>query len=228
MKRSPFIFLAVFFASALTAFSQGSYLKRGQYGLGLSGVYVSNSEVSGFSGTAGVSLGGLFDLTFSTGRATYDIAEFSSLKSTTFAPGITAYVIKQEATKSPVTLSISAGYAKDEYSSPDLDEGALTMRTKSVIVGAAVHRDVRLFRAAYLQPYAGLSYTDTKMELANAAGLTFSSRDNQFTFEFGVPFVYELFSDVAMVVAQPSLGFDKNITFAVSVGLVFALPQPKK
>jgi hypothetical protein len=228
MKRSPFIFLAVFFVSALTAFPQGSYLKRGQYGLGLSGVYVSNSDVSGFSGTAGISLGGLFDLTFSTGRATYAIAEFSSLKSTTFAPGITAYVVKQEASKSPVTLSISAGYAMDDFSSPDLDEGALTMRSKSFIVGAAVYRDVRLFRAAYLQPYAGLTYTDTTSKLSNAAGVTFRSTDNQLTFEFGLPFVYELFSDVTMVVVQPSLGFDKNITFAFSVGLVFALPQPKK
>lgn len=227
MKRSPFVFLAVFFASALTAFPQGSYLKKGQYGLGLSGAYVSNSDVSGFSGTAGIALGGFLDLTFSTGRATYSIPEFSSLKSTTFAPGITAYVIKQNSSKSPVTLSISAGYANDDFSSPDLDEGALTMRSKSFIVGVAVHRDVPLFRAAWLQPYAGLTYTDTTMKLANAQGQAVRSTDNQLTFGFGLPFVYELFSGVAMVVAQPSLGFDKNITFAFSVGLIFALTKPR-
>jgi hypothetical protein len=227
MKRSLPVFLGVFFVSALAAFPQGSYLKKGQYGFGLSGAYATNSGASGFSGTAGVALSAFLDLTFSTGRVTYDTPDFSSLKSTTFSPLITAYVIKQNSSNSPVTVSISAGYARDNYSSPDLDEGALKMWADSILLGAAVHRDVRLFGDAYLQPFAGLGYTDTALRLAGAGGQTLRANDSAVTFELGLPLVYG-FSDRTMLVIEPSLGFNKDATtFAISVGFVYVLPKSK-
>jgi hypothetical protein len=224
MKKVPAAFLATFFAACLAAFPQGSVLKRGQYGLGLSGAYATNSGASGFSGTADVGLGGVFDLTFAAGRAKYDpdASEFADLKTTSFGPEFRAHVIKQNSSRSPISLAVSIGYTRDNFSSPDLDANDLRMWANTFYVGGTVYRDVRLSRRAYLQPYAGITYVNTSFKVSEA-GLTLSNEDNMAALSLGLPLVYS-FSEKTLFILQPGLTFDKDTTtFAVSAGLVIVL-----
>jgi hypothetical protein len=228
MKKAPAVFFALFFFGRLAAFPQSSVLKRGQYGLGLSGAFATNSGAAGFTGMAGVGLGGIFDLSFSAGHAKYKpgASEFSDLKTTSYGPELQAHVIKQNSSRAPVSLAISIGYARDHFSSPDLDTEQLRMWANTFYVGATVYRDIRLSRSAYLQPSAGVTYVNTSFKVSDAAGLTLSNEDNMAAFSFSLPLVYRL-SELTMLVVQPGLTFDKDTTtFAVSVGLVRALKRP--
>jgi hypothetical protein len=222
MKKASAVFFALFFLGRLAALPQSGVLKRGQYGLGLSGAYATNSGASGFTGTAGVALGGIFDLSFSAGQAKYKpgASEFSDLKTTSYGPELQAHVIKQNSSRAPLSLALSIGYTRDHFSSPDLDTEQLRMWANTFYVGATVYRDVRLSRSAYLQPYAGITYVNTSFKIGDAAGLTLSNEDNMAAFSLGLPLVYSL-SEMTLLVVQPGLTFDKDTTtFAVSIGLV--------
>ncbi|MGZ5497980.1 MAG: hypothetical protein ACXWHI_04600 [Candidatus Aminicenantales bacterium] len=228
MKRSLTVACALFFLSALLAFPQSSFLKRGQSGFGLSGTYATSSGASGWSGTAAVGLGGVFDLSLSVGQASYDPVSsgFNDLASTSIMPEITAHVIKQNSSRSPVSLSISAGFARDNYSSPDLDAESFTMWANTILVGGTVYRDVPVVAGLYLQPYAGVGYASTTLKIRNADGLTISGKHNLASFGIGLPVVYGV-SGRALLVLRPGLTFDKdNTTFAISLGLVVALNKP--
>jgi hypothetical protein len=233
MKRSlanPALFLPVLVAlTSAVAFPQSSILKKGQSGLGLTGAYAANSGVSGLMGTAGVSLGGIFDVSFSLAGAKFKPGqnEFSDLRSTALSPQFTAHVIKQNSSRSPVSVAVSIGYARDNYRSPDLAAAELNAYANSFAVGGTVYRDVRLSGRLYLQPYAGLTHTSSTLKITDAIGITLSSHDTLVSFRTGLPVVYGL-SEKAWIVVEPGLTFDKDhTTFAVSAGLVLALNRPK-
>jgi len=224
MKRASAVFTALFLLSAPAAFSQGNFLKRGQYGLGLSGAYVTNSSASGYSGTLGVTLGGIFDLSFGAGHAVFDSAEFGDLTSNSLGPELRAHVIKQNSSKSPVSLSLSLGFAKDDFASPELEPAGFgAMWTNSFILGATVYRDIPLSGKLYVQPYVGVSHTSSTFKVTVlSTGVTWSDKDGQAAFLIGLPVVYG-FSERTLLVLQPGLTFNKDATtFAVSLGLVYA------
>ena len=179
MKRASAVFTALFLLSASAAFSQGNFLKKGQYGLGLSGAYATNSSASGYSGTVGVALGGIFDLSFGAGHAAFDTSEYGDLTSNSLAPELRAHVIKQNSSKSPVSLSLSIGYAKDDFASPELEPAGIgAMWMNSFILGATVYRDVPLSGKLYLQPYVGVSHTSSTFKLTViSTGVTWSDKD---------------------------------------------------
>lgn len=233
MKRSVsmgILSFVIVMGGAAAARAQSSYLKRGQYGIGLSGVYATNSGASGFSGTAGVGLAGIFDLSLSLGGAKYEPGslQLPSLKATSIATGLRAHVIKQNSSRSPVSLAVAVGYARDNFRSPDLAAAGLDMWANTVEVGGTVYRDVRLARRAYLQPFAGISYEATTLKLQNAAGLTVSSKDDLASINAGLPLVYDL-SQRALVVVEPALRVNRDTTtFSVSAGLVLRLSSPTR
>lgn len=226
-SRSSAAFAGLFFLSALAAFPQGSFLKKGQYGLGLTGAFSSNSAVHGFSGALGVGLGGIFDLSIAAGHGTYDDpGEFSELSTTTLAPQLTAHVIKQNSSKSPVSVSISVGYARDNFGSPDLDIVDYKMWANTFLIGGTVYRDVRISDAAYLQPYVGIGYSGTTLKISDPSHYTISADDTLVSLGIGLPVVYGL-GPKALLVVQPGLTFDMeqggHTTFALSAGLVYLL-----
>lgn len=228
MKRSLSVSCALFFLSALAAFPQSSFLKKGQSGFGLSGAFATSSGASGWSGTAAAGLGGVYDLSLSVGRPSYDplSSGFNDLTSTSIMPEITAHVIKQNSSRSPVSLSISAGYARDNYSSPDLDVEGFTMWADTILVGGTVYRDVPVAAGLILQPYAGVGYAGTSLKIRNADGLTISGKHDLASFGIGLPIAYGV-SEKTLIVLRPGLTFDKdNTTFAISLGLVVALNKP--
>jgi len=228
VKRTVPAFFAIFFLAALAAYPQSSFLKTGQTGLGISGAFTANPNVSGFSGRAGIALYGIFDLSVSEGRNAYDPVLFGDLKATSTVPEIRAYLAKQNSSKSPVTASISVGYASDKFSSPDFVPDGIVMRGNSMLFSGTISRDVLLSRKAYVQPYAGIGYTSTTVKATNSRGVTlvFTS-DILISLNLGVPLVYGL-SDRTMVVLQPSLSLDKNdVTFAISLGLIAALTKAR-
>jgi hypothetical protein len=227
MNKAPAASLGLFLASCLAAFPQSSVLKRGQYGLGLSAAYATNSGASGFSGAAGAGLGGIFDVSFSAGRATYEpeASEFADLKATSFGPEFRAHVIKQNSSRAPISLALSIGYTRDDFSSPDLDANELRMWANTFSVGGTVYRDVRLSRRAYLQPYAGLAYVNTRFKVSEA-GVPYSNEGGMAAFSLGLPLVYSV-SEKTLFIVQPGLAFNKDTTtFAVSAGLVVVLDKP--
>ena len=229
MKRSLRAFCGLFLLSALVAFPQSSFLKKGQSGFGLFGAHATNSGASEWSGTVAVGLGGVYDLSLSVGRFSYDPVSsgFNDLASTSIRPEITAHVIKQNSSKSPVSLSISAGYARDHYSSPDLDVENFIMWADTILVGGKVYRDIPVVAGLYLQPYGALGYTSTSLKIRNADGLTVSGKHDLASFGFGLPIVYGV-SGKTLIVLQPGLTFDDdNVTFAISLGLVVVLSKPR-
>jgi hypothetical protein len=227
MRKAPAVFVALFCVSTLTVFAQGNFLKRGQSGLGLSGAFITNSDAAGFTGTAVVALGGFFDLGFGVGRAAYDASqELADLKATTLSPELRAHLIKQNSSKSPVSLTVSFGHSRDNFSSPDLDAVGYTFKANSLILGATLYRDVRLFRRVMVQPAVGLTHTSTTFKLINDLGQSLSDKDTLVSFQLGLPFVYEC-SWRTLVVIQPGLTLNKDqTTFAVSVGLVYVFNKP--
>lgn len=228
MKRTLSVFCTLFFVSALVAFPQSSFLKKGQSGIGLFGATANNNDASGWSGTAAVGLGGVYDLSLSVGRLSYDPVSsgFNDLTSTSIMPEITAHVLKQNSSKAPVSLSISAGYARDNYSSPDLDVENFVMWANTILVGGKVYRDIPVVAGLSLQPYAGLGYASTSLKIRNADGLTVSGKHNLTSLGFGLPVVYGV-SEKTLIVLQPGVTFDDdNVTFAISLGLVVALNKP--
>jgi hypothetical protein len=215
--------------SAVAAFPQGNFLKKGQYGLGLSGAFVTNSDATGLVGTPSVALGGLFDIAFGVGRATYeDAPDLTDLRATSLSPELRAHIIKQNSSKSPVSVSVSVGHSRDNFSSPDLDAAGLRFKANSLNLGATVARDVRLWGQAFLQPYAGLGHTSTTFKLTNELGQTLSDKDGIATFSFGLPFVYA-FSPKALIVLQPGLILNKDATtFSATLGFVYVLNGPSE
>jgi hypothetical protein len=229
MKKMPLAFFSLFVLSAMFAFPQGSFLKPGQHGLGVSGALSTNSDFSGVSGTFTYTAAGIFDFSFSLGHAAYGASSsVADLKANSYVPEIRAYVLKQNSGRSPVTLSVSLGWVRNNYSSPDLDEGSLEMWDKSLLLGAAVHRDVPLFKKAYIQPFVGVTHASTKLTVTDTTtGLASATTDAMLALNLGVPLVYGL-SDKAMLIVQPGVSFDKNnTTFSISAGLVYALSKPK-
>ncbi|MBN2266026.1 MAG: hypothetical protein JW775_09455 [Candidatus Aminicenantes bacterium] len=218
--------LAVIFASLVlavgTAFPQGNFLKRDQYAFGLSGAYATNAGARGLSGTAGIALGGVFDLVLSAGRATYDSSEFADLEGTSLVGLLRGHVIKQNASRSPVSLAVSVGYGRDSFSTPTLGAINVTMYSKTLLVGGTVYRDVPLFARAYIQPSAGLGYTNTTLKFRDeTSGLVLETTDGMLSYEFSLPIVYA-FSGRALFVVQPGLSLNKDTTtFSISAGLVF-------
>lgn len=227
MKKNPLVFIALFGLSALAAFAQGNFLKKGQYGVGLNGALIFNQDASGFMGTAVVSLGGIFDLSFGAGRAAYDDAqELADLTATTLSPELRAHVIKQNSSRSPLSLSLSVGHSRDNFSSPDLDAVGYTFKANSLVIGATAYRDVRLSRRVLVQPSVGLTHTSTTFKLTDTIGQTLSDKDGVASFLFGLPLVYEA-SQRTLVFAQPGLTLNKDQpTFSVSVGLVHVFNKP--
>jgi hypothetical protein len=227
MKKNPAVFFVLFFVSVLAAFPQGRFLRRGQTGIGLAGAYVASSDANGFTGTAGVALGGMFDFSLGVGHAAISGTELADLEATSLEPELTIHIVKQNSSNSPVSLSFSVGYAQDKYSSPDLDAVGFTMRAGSFMLGAAVYRDVPLGRRLYLQPFAGSSFAGTKLKITNDLGETRSGKEDVWSFSAGLPVVYG-FSDRTLLVLEPSLVTNKNATtFAASLSLVYVLKTGK-
>ncbi len=229
MKKTatPAAFAGLFFLCALAAFPQSGFLQKGQYAVGLTGAYATNNAAHGFTGAFGFGLGGIFDLSMSAGRVTYDDAgEFSELAATSWSPQLAAHIIKQNSSKSPISVSVAVGYVRDNFSSPDLDAIDFTMWANTVTFGATVYRDVRLSGAAYLQPYAGIGYASTSLKIADPASYTVSADDSVVTLGLGAPVVYRL-APQALLVVQPgvSLELEKGgrATFAISAGLVYII-----
>jgi len=165
-------------------------------------------------------------LAFSMGRVTYkpgSSLDFLDLKATSYVPEIRGHIIKQNSSDSPVSVTVSAGYARDNFSSPDLDLEGLEMWANSLLLGATVYRDVPLLKGFYLQPSAGISYTSTSVKFRDENGATLSGDDSLVSFGLGLPLVYAV-SEKAFLVAVPLLTLDKdNTTFGISVGLVYVL-----
>ncbi|HOW86240.1 MAG TPA: hypothetical protein P5119_09615 [Candidatus Aminicenantes bacterium] len=227
MIKASAAFAGLFLLSALAAFPQSGFLKKGQYGFSLTGAYASNSAAHGLSGTVGVGLGGIFDLSFAAGHVTYDdTGEFTELTAASLSPQLTAHVIKQNSSRSPVSVSITVGYARDSFASPDLDLIDYKMWANTLMIGGTVYRDVRLSGAAYLQPYAGLVYSSTSLKISDPSSYTLSADDSLVSLGLGLPVVYAL-GPKALLVIQPGLTFELEkggrTTFALSAGLVYII-----
>jgi hypothetical protein len=227
MKKAPAAFLAVFFIPVVAGFPQSSFLKKGQSGIGLTGAYVTSSSATGFTGTAGFGLGGVFDLSIGVGRAAVDDSPLADLEAKTFEPQITVHALKQNSSTSWLSLSFSAGYARDNYSSPDLDAVSFTMWSESFLIGATIYRDVPLGSKLYLQPFVGGGFANTTLKIRNADGLTARNQDDVWSLSAGLPLVYG-FSGRALLVVEPGLVTNKNATtFTAALSLVYIVKAGK-
>jgi hypothetical protein len=100
------------------------------------------------------------------------------------------------------------------------------MWANTFLIGGTVYRDVRLSKAAYLQPSVGIVYSSTTLKIADPGRYTVSADDTLVSLGIGVPVVYAL-SPKALLVVQPGLTLDLEnggrTTFALSAGLVYLL-----
>jgi hypothetical protein len=226
MKKLPAVFVVLFALSSLAALAQGNFLKKGQSGLGFSGSYAANSSASGATGTAAAVLGGIFDISFGLGWSSYGSDDLTDLKATSLSPQLRAHVIKQNSSRSPVSLSLTVGHARDNFRSPDLDAAGYTYKANSIFVSATVSRDVRLTAKSYVQPYVGLTHTSTTYTLIDELGRMFSDKGGIASFDLGLPLIYAV-SWRTLLVLQPGLTLNKDVTtFSVSLGLVYVFNRP--
>ena len=223
MKRFLSVACVLFFLSALLAFPQSSFLKRGQSGFGLSGTYATSSGASGWSGTAAV-VAGFTIFRFSVGRLSNDPVSsgFNDLALTSSCPR--SWRCHQTESVEVPRFPFDLGRLREGQlflAGPRRREvhhvGEHDLRRRDGLSGRSV------VAGLYLQPMPG-SATKGRVEIRNADGLTRSGRTDLACWASACPSFTVLLERCS---SSARLTFDDdNVTFAISVGLVIALKKP--
>jgi hypothetical protein len=138
------LFLIVFiFVLSIPIYGQGSFLDKGQNGFGFSAGFVTNKDVSGFGGSLGYSVSGIFDLGISLTRFGF-VQQLlgSDISAIVISPDITFYILKQD-DDMPISFSIGADYEWQDYSNDVLKENNITQTGGYFSIGGSFMSIVR-------------------------------------------------------------------------------------
>ena len=205
-------------------FSQGAFLERGQSGFGVSAGFSSNKDASGIGASAGYSISGVFDLGLSVARISldqklggYDVSAIA------FSPGITFHAVKQDSIGTPISVSLSAGYERDSYSSTALDQFRLSLNGDYFSIGTSIYGNVYISPTTYVQPSAEVAYLTGSSKLSDSNGNSITSDNNTTIFGFSASVVFET-SPTTQFGINPGVSINKdNTTFSIRVGFVFSV-----
>jgi hypothetical protein len=213
----------ILFFITTVSFSQGSYLEKGQSGFGIGAGFSSNKDVSGLLGSAGVSISGIFDLGLSVGRFSdekkvggYDISAIA------IVPNITINIIKQNET-TPISISLSASYERDIYSSEALDQLQWSMNGDYFAFGGALFGNINVTPTMYIQPSGSIEYITGSTKITDDYGNSISVDNTATVFGFGVKLVFNT-TETTIFGIGPGVSISKdNTTFSAHASVIFIL-----
>lgn len=214
--------ILIFGALSTLSFAQSSYLEKGQNGLGISGGFSTNEDITGFSGGVGYSFSGVFDLGVSISRFGFDQKLLGEdLKATVISPFVTFLPIKQD-DSTPVSIGINASYQKQFYSNDALSSNDADVTGNFFTIGASIFTDIEASDGMKIQPTAGFNYItgETKIETSTTSQ---TESDNSTVFNLGLSLIFDSSPSNSFVVT-PSLGFQEDVT-TFGLSLSFVLPQ---
>lgn len=224
MKYSRFFLITLLvFLFSLQLYSQGSFLEKGQSGLGVSGSFSSNKDASAIGGSGGYSVNGIFDFGLSVSKVSLvQKLAGQDFSATVISPFIALNAIKQNET-TPISISIGGSYLDYKYSSTALDQSKLTMSASGYSVGVSIFGNITASPTMKVQPQAGVSYVSVEGELKDNYGNSITSESTSTIFDVGFSFLFQT-SPTTIFGISPSLGIDKDYnTFGIRAGFVFIL-----
>lgn len=202
-------------------FAQGSYLESGQNGAGFSAGFSTNKDVSGFGGSAAISIGGSIDFGVEVGKYSFkDKMAGNDLSAVAISPMIQLHILKQTQTL-PISLSAFVGYDKINYSANILDDLGLTFSGNFYSLGGEVAAYIPITPTVFLRPDVGIAYSTGESEIKHKSGQRITEKSDDTSFLFGLScFGYTNEYTILRLRAGLSIN-DTNTGFGVSAGAIF-------
>jgi hypothetical protein len=215
------IIISLLFTTLL--FSQGSYLERGQSGIGLGADYSSSKNYSTIGGSASYSISGIVDLGASVGKTYYDKKLASEdLSAIYLSPGIEIYAIKQNENM-PITISFFASYSYHYYSSDALSLRGLRMSGYGYSIGPSICNNNDASETIKIQPSIGIVYLWGRSELHDDYGNSDSHESSNTYCRLGASLFDKFMTTTVFVVNTVMFIHNDYTTFGIGVGIIIML-----
>lgn len=205
-------------------FPQGSFLQKGQNGIGIYIDYNKNTIQSEFGGEVVYSRRGLIDFGISISNISFvekagGLVDVSALA---VIPSVTWHFIKEDSLAIPFSSSIDVKYERDSYSSEALDEVGHSFDGNYVNAGASAYKDIVVSSEVGAQPTVRIGYQAGFRTLSDNQGGTLTLHDHSFLFDGEVTLLYRT-SPVTRLRIVPGVRVDNlATTMLLKIGYLFA------
>ena len=205
-----------------SALGQGDYFRRGTSGFEIDAGFVTNTDWSGLFSRAGYCVSGAFDFGLLVAFVAHDRkVAGEDVRSTTFAPFFRWFVVKQQQNRFPVSLSISARYSHDSYSSDGLDVLDQKMESDFFSFGVSAHRVTSNRSNLMVQPHVSLVYRTGELEISRRLNEPESEDDSDLIVQTGLSLFFKR-SSRSVFRLEPTLSITSDdVTLSVNFGLIF-------
>lgn len=214
-KLATLVAVAVL-VSTNSAYSQSSFLKHKQSGIGLSGFILSGEEFTGLGAAFGYSFESRFDLGLVVSRTGFEDGVIGNDgNSISLSPYATATLVKPSRS-SVFGAELSASYGYATYDSDDLARQRLDLSENGINIGIILYTRHETSPTLDVFPRAGVAYVNVRQKLANSTGQSETADFEDVGFLLGFDF---LFND--KVTVSPEFNtIDGNNSYRIGVGLI--------
>jgi hypothetical protein len=206
----------------INIYSQSSFLNEGQSGLGIGGLVFSDKNGTGFGGTIGYSLYGVFDLGFSIDRYEYkekDLGE--DLSVITMTPSINYFIVKQNG-GTPLSVTLHAGYDKYKFYNYAYEQNNIKVKGDFYFVGGSVLGDFMTVNSITIQPSLSIYYTWGEFNI-DYNSYKETQEDELTSFTFKLALIYETIRSNKFVIA-PRVSLSEGTTsFGIGLTFIFSM-----
>ncbi|KAB2925226.1 MAG: hypothetical protein F9K22_03805 [Bacteroidetes bacterium] len=220
-KYLAILILAVCGSSLL--FSQGQFLERGQNGFGIQGSFSSTDNATSLGGSLGYSASGVFDFGLSISSISFKEKLLGEdVSATALAPFIAIHAVKQNET-TPISVSLSASYESDSYSSKALTDNRLELSATGYTIGATIYGNVQTTPTMIIQPSLGVNYFSTEAVLKDSFGNSVNDEETGTVVVIGLAGIFQS-TPTTYFGISPSMSIHNDETaFGLRAGFIFRL-----
>ncbi len=217
MKTSIIIYLTLF---TFSLYGQGVFLEKGKSGLGISGEVFSNNDFTLYSGMAGYSIKGIFDIGFSV-QSSIDNSSFrGEVVRTIIAPVFAFYPHKQNETI-PVSLVLSARYEWHSFYGTNLND-IISATGRYYVLQFAISKYYQLSKSIKIQPTIGFTYKIGGREIISFNANEKKIGENLFVYDFGLPVIF-FSGQKKFFVISPGVNItDLKASYGLGLSLIFS------
>lgn len=217
MTKVAFLLLFIsLLLSADIALGQGSFLKEGQSGFGLTAFVKSGENYTGYGGDIGYSFAAKFDLGLIIGRTNFEnIVIGRNGKGTSYSPYATLTLLKPSKI-SRIGIELNASYGIGNYTSDDLEAQNLDLNEEGINAGGTIYMKMETSPDLDIFPRVSIAYVKIDQKLDDPSGNSETESIENVGYIVGI---YFLFSD-KVVVGPDFTTNDGNNSFRLSIGWV--------
>ena len=198
------------------AYSQSSFLKYRQSGIGLSAFLNSGENYTGFGASFGYSFASKFDLGLVVGRTNFDDEVIGrDGNGTSFSPFATVTLFKPSKI-SILGAELSASYGYGSYNSDELKRQNLDLSEDGINAGGTIYMRIETSPTLDVFPRLSIAYAKISQKLENAAGQSETATVEDVGYIVGIDF---FFNDKVTIGPEFST-FDGNNSYKLIIGLV--------